>query len=1350
MRISFVVLLLFLFACRLVSQTTASATLLSVKDGLSHGVVFDILQSRDGFIWIATQDGLNRYDGARFEVFSHDPFNPFTIGSGAIQNIFEDSRGWIWVALPEGLDVFDPVSGRFFHIKHKGLPVFSRWTGSMAETADGTIWLSDSDRIWKINAQKDMLAKAAKQSSANLEPTCKPISLPAISGWGGALTASHLLFTRGQKLLVGTEHDGLFRLDPSTEQIFPELAIPDCEIETISESKSGVILVKGNKYGPHIWIRIEGNNVQYRRDSSPDYPFGSIRIVHVEEGYFWMFRGRSFQKWKMSVFFNNGEPEMEISADGLLPGYPEDYAATCYTTDKSGIIWAGTNGFGIVKIKEEKPRFKTLLSEGESHELLLEDPEGGLYTSGMGDKKFLSKHFDRSVPNTHIPLSLGSNNSKAVAFDQKGNFWCLTYKEILLRVDAVTKTVKKIPFEGYSMICKRNGLLVGVDEKGLHEFDPASETSQHFRFDQPQQSRADGLPFLYEDSEATVWVFGYKGLIKSTRSQSGYRFEYFSTNPEDPSSLSSNVVLSVADDPIEPRRYLWVGTDGCGLNRLDKSSGKFKHYTRKQGLPDEVVRGILAQNWFGKNQAPGYIWMSTDQGLCRFDVRAETATNFTVEDGLQDNEFLTGSYLKTKDGSLIFGGPFGINVFHPDSLYFNKILPKTIIAGLKVNNQKIDIAGKSSIRLSHDQNFLSFDFAALEFTNPVQNQYRYQLVGADKEWIYLGKESSIQFANLAPGTYTFKVLGSNNDGIWSEQPAEFSFKILPPWWNSWWAYTIYLALAAAGIWQYYQYQLRQRFSEQEKLRLQELDDFKSHFFTNISHEFRTPLTVILGMTERLTVEGGRLTESEAKNNLGLIKRNGKNLLRLINQILDLAKLESNTLKINYIQGDVLAFLKYIAESLHSLANAQNLMLRVESEQAKIVMDYDPERFLQIIHNLLSNAIKFTPSGGKVVLRADLKDQWLQLSVADSGAGIPPEELPHLFERFFQAKNQEYAKAGGAGIGLSLTRELVKVMGGEISVESQVGKGTTFIVRLPVTRKAEYLNIRGFEDLNPSPLEPSNLQILKSSNPQILLIEDNPDVVEYLSACLSSPFGGGREGAYQLAFAYNGQAGIEKALENVPDLIVSDVMMPIKDGFEVVETLKNDERTSHIPIVLLTAKADVESRIKGLRRGADAYLSKPFHQEELLATLENLLEQRRKLQEKFLSQQLAVGSQLPTTDTPLPTAELPTADLTLEDAFLQKFRAIVEANLSDPDFEMPQLERALGMSRSQIFRKVKALTGKSPSLFIRSIRLHHSRHLLQTTTLTVSEIAYEVGYSAPNNFSDAFMEEFGERPTAVRR
>ncbi len=534
--------------------------------------------------------------------------------------------------------------------------------------------------------------------------------------------------------------------------------------------------------------------------------------------------------------------------------------------------------------------------------------------------------------------------------------------------------------------------------------------------------------------------------------------------------------------------------------------------------------------------------------------------------------------------------------------------------------------------------------------------------------------------------------------------------------------------------------LLQEKNQLEADRLQELNDFKSRFFTNLTHEFRTPLTVILGMGEQLSkVE----TDAQKKSMLGLIKRNGASLLRLINQILDLAKLESNTLKINYIQGDVLTYLKYIAESLHSLANAQNVLLRVESDQPNIVLDYDPERFLQIIHNLLSNAIKFTPSGGKVLLRADLQDKWLHISVSDSGPGIPADELPHLFERFFQAKNQEHAKAGGTGIGLSLTNELVKAMGGNISVESTVGTGSTFLVKLPVTNTSAFTDNTPNTELEggnsliaPLPVRTaSNPQDDDTSLPQILLIEDNPDVVEYLTACLYQEDSDGRN-QYRLDYAYNGQAGIEHALESVPDLIVSDVMMPIKDGFEVLETLKNDERTSHIPIVMLTAKADVESRLSGLRRGADAYLAKPFNQEELTVTVNNLLELRRKLQAKYGRWESVPG------DSPAPITDS-------EDVFLQKFRAVVENNLSDPDFEMPQLERALGMSRSQIYRKLKALTGKSPSLFIRSIRLHQGRRLLQTTDLTISEIAYEVGYSALNNFSDAFLEEFRERPGKVR-
>ncbi len=1345
MKKTFAVFLLLFFACRLTAQTTASVTMLTVNDGLSQGMIFDIIQSRDGFIWIATKDGLNRYDGSRFKIFSPDPFDPFAIANSEVRSIFEDSRGWIWVAFQAELDIFDPSSGRFYHVLHDGGKNFNGngpWMMTIEESPDEDIWVANQGALWKIKVPNDLLALAAQKGISTIYPSCKMTPKP---------TGGPCIF-KNNNLLTATE-EGLFRLDPATGEISLELLTSGWKIGGLSVDIQGNIVGRADNTGTG-----KSQLILINRSGIQPLPIQSLEnfALGQDESLWVVLNDGHIQKWKRSSMLNGGTPELEIRADSVI-GKPGGIATTKFLLDKSGVAWLGTKGYGLLKINQKVTNFKNYDRDARRY---LEGPDGGIYSLYSPNAKYPTKKIQSAISHTDfwVPLDKFEDNSGfSACFDAAENGWSSDRRsKILYRKDAQTKSLKSFPWDaGSGLILSRSGALLGASEKGLMKFDPKTETSTEFPFDQPQKIATLFSYFLYEDKDGAVWIFGLEGLTKAVPTTAGYQFDYFRNNPADRSSLSINIVLSVADDPLEPQRYLWVGTKGGGLNRLDKKTNQFKHYKTAEGLPDNVVYGILAED------AKPFIWLSTNQGLCRFHVREGTTKNFTAADGLQDNEFNSSSYLKTRDGSMIFGGVKGLTVFHPDSLRFNENVPQIRIVGLQVNNQKFDIAGKPSITLSHGQNLLTFDFASLEFTNPAQNQYRYQLVGVDKDWVALGNKNSIQFANLAPGDYTFKVEGSNNDGAWSEQPAELRFTIRPPWWERWWAYVLYLAIVGAVVWLFYRNRLRQKIEHQEAIRLREMDEFKGRFFTNITHEFRTPLTVILGMGDQLLEAE---TDIQKQGKLGLIKRNGESLLRLINQILDLAKLESRALKINYIQGDVLTYLKYIAESLHSLANAQNLILRVESDQNVIVMDYDPERLLQIVHNLLSNAIKFTPSGGRVVMLVSthligFKNlPSLNIEVTDTGAGIPADELPFLFERFFQAKNQEHAKAGGTGIGLSLAAELVKALGGEISVESTVGKGSTFLVKLPVTKSpltpkgepkagsSEVIFPRISAELNiyGSPLGARGGVRGQSheGNPSILLIEDNPDVVEYLAACLSSPsLGGGRGEAYALDFAYNGRAGIEKALETVPDLIISDVMMPEKDGFEVLEALKNDERTSHIPIILLTAKADVESRLKGLRRGADAYLSKPFHQEELLVTVENLLELRRKLQARYSDLRRVIGDS--DAQSPITIHESP------EDVFLQKFRSVVEANLSDTDFEMPQLERALAMSRSQIFRKVKALTGKPPSMFIRSIRLHHGRHLLQTTTLSVSEIAYQVGYLSLNSFSDAFQEEFGERPTAIR-
>lgn len=1325
-------ILLLLCSIQLHAQVIPNYQLLTTADGLSQGMVFDILQSRDGFIWIATKDGLNRYDGSRFKVFLPDPFDSYSIADSEVRSIFEDSRGWIWVAFQSELDVLDPTSGRFYHVSHDGNKNFrAKDAGipSMEETPDGAIWIWGPDGIWKINAPNDLLAKAKKKGASAIEPPCKLIPKPPVTGWAALGTSSFLV--KEGKLLIPTS-DGLFRLDPATEKISAEISDPGWIYNEISADDEGRIVVSTYKSSSYLkkWLLITSNGTKSFTD-----PTWANCSACSPDGFLWIQRNGIIQKWRVSSFFNQGKPELEIRMESIFGVFTA--GVNKFFFDKSGVIWVGTDGYGLLKINPKVQIFKSHLPQ-RSQRQLLEAPDGGVFSLFRPNEKYPSKIFQTVTSHTDFynpnpGISFSNDWGEFVAcFDATGNGWSSTRnKGMLNRTDALTKSVKSFPWPaGYGLILDRSGALLSASEKGLTKFDPKTETNAEFAYDKPQNVATTFSNYLFEDVDGAVWIFGFEGLTKAVPDASGYHFEYFRINPADRSSLSSNIVLSVADDPLEPGRYLWVGTKSGGLNRLDKKTGQFRQFKTADGLPDNVIYGILAENTPKASARSGYIWLSTNKGLCRFDVRAETTKNFTVEDGLQNNEFNSSSYLKLRDGTMIFGGIKGLTVFHPDSLRFNEHLPQTHIVGLQVNNQPFDIWGKSSIVLSHHLNLLNFEFAALEYTNPAQNQYRYQLVGADKDWVSLGNKNGIQFANLAPGDYTFRVQGSNNDGVWSEQTAELKFTIRPPWWASWWAWLIYLGIIAAVIWRYYQYLLRQRFSEQEKRRLKELDDFKSRFFTNITHEFRTPLTVMLGMSDQLVRE----EKDEPKSHkIGLIKRSAENLLRLVNQILDLAKLESNALKINYIQGDALAFIRYIAESLHSLANAQNLILRVESEQAKIVMDYDPERLLQIIHNLLSNAVKFTPSGGKVTLRANREGQWLLLTVTDTGAGIPPEELPHLFELFFQAKNQEHAKAGGTGIGLSLTRELVRAMGGEITVESTVGVGSTFLVKLPVT------NISVFEEkaVEISKIQTANrLPAALSTNTEpdhhnILVIEDNPDVVEYLDACLKDK--------YNLDFAYNGQAGIEKALESIPDLIVSDVMMPFKDGFEVVEALKNDERTSHIPIVLLTAKADVQSRLTGLRKGADAYLSKPFHQEELLVTADNLLDTRRKLQLKYQQQILAPETQA-----------APAAAAEMEDAFLQKVRAVIEAHYPEEDFGLPQLCQKIGMSRSQLFRKMKALTDIAPSDLIRTHRLNKAKALLESGAANVAEAAWEVGFKDPSYFSKLYQEEFGEAPSATRK
>lgn len=781
---------------------------------------------------------------------------------------------------------------------------------------------------------------------------------------------------------------------------------------------------------------------------------------------------------------------------------------------------------------------------------------------------------------------------------------------------------------------------------------------------------------------------------------------------------------------------LWLGTRE-GLFLFNEVDGVTKKFTMKDGLLSNYICGIY---WDSKRQ----LWLHTAMGLQLFNPENEVFSRMNSLSSIPVDFGYRETYVDP-DGRLYAAAGDRIYSFYLDSMTIDSIAPLMAITDIFVNNSKDYLLdNKDSIQnfsysqnltLPHFNNTLALSYAGIHYDNPKEHQYAYRLLGLNDQWQEVGTERTARFNKLSPGQYTFEVKAANMDGVWTDKPAQLDIMIMAPWFWNGWSKLLYL-LAGMGLLFYaYQFQLNRQLAEAEARRLAELDTVKTKLYTNITHEFRTPLTVISGMAEEVLEN----PQKWFREGLEMIKRNSNHLLQLVNQLLDLSKLESGSLQVTMVQDDMVSYLKYLVESFQSFARSKEIQLSIISKIEDLNMDFDPTKTQSICSNLLSNAIKFTPNGGVIQVEIDeiqgqKEPRYCQIRISDSGPGIPENVLPYIFDRFYQVDNSATRQAEGTGIGLALTKELVEILQGEIEVESKMGVGTTFIVKLPISRTAEASNAQVL--LDPVSTDGTLSTLLMSDTapvadqeqPSILLIEDNADVLQYLTSCLADH--------YQLSIALNGEEGIEKAIDSIPDIIISDVMMPKKDGFEVLQTLKNDERTSHIPIVMLTAKADIKSRIEGLEYGADAYLAKPFHKTELLVRLRKLIELRKVLQLHY--QQL--------------TPDSTTINKTImkEDAFLLKVRRSVESHISDENFGISELCDVLAISRTQLHRKLKAVTGKSTSYVVRSIRLKKAKTLLQNTELNVSEVGYEVGYANSSHFAQDFRKEFGQAPSKFKK
>ncbi len=1348
-------------------------------------------------MWFGTSSGLKKYDGYKITEYLHNPNDYGSISNNKVLTIYEDpsdSGKILWIGTRSGLEKFDRTTDKFIRMNVKsddtsnqvyesvqsickdrngnywlggrGFKKFDKATEklssqltnidplivySIVEDRFGFLWLGSNLGLIKFDPQSN------DKEGYNLYTMNKDNPFKS----SRTMISSVLKDSYG-KLWVGI-YDGIFLFNRESEQFErPNLKVGNPKTALVSD----IIEDKDR----NIWnvsaalIKINSSRdtlikyIQLTDENDTTSRVGTYAIHIDRSGIIWVGLG------------NNGINKLipirsKFKHYKHIPG--NDYSllyddVTAFIEDKRGTMWIGTTFGGLNKFEKKTDRFFIAGVSPLAYNISMSptgvlwypslsclstfDPSNSLHGANFGNGvKFPSTIFkisdDPMINLKKRNQTYNSTNKDLIEMRDVGNgiFYCfIDSKEVIWTLHGQGKTIKQydivndeyIPYE----IITDEGEVV-----------------------------SNSIQMLFEDSNETLWLgTNGKGLIKrienniETTSVTKNKFYQYRNKINDPNSLSNNIVNVICEDK---QGNLWIGTE-AGLNKFDPNSELFTLYGIKDRLPSESIAGIVIDDY-------GKVWISTNKGLSRFDPDMESFKNFDESSGLQSNTFYKRSCYKDSEGFLYFGGPNVFNMFNPVEIQENEITPEIKFTGFQIFNKSI-IPGKDSplkqsiefckeIVLDFDQDVFTIEFAGLEFTNPDKNKYAYKMESVDPDWVYTDANRRFAtYTKLDPGEYTFRIKGSNNDGFWNEAGASISIIILPPWWKTYLAYTLYFLFIISMIFAAWHFQTgRLQLKHQAELdhlqaeKLQEMDQLKSRFFANISHEFRTPLTLILGPIKKVMEQTG---EVDTKKDLTVVQRNANRLYELVNQLLDISKLEAGKMELKTKYVDIIPILKGLVLSFVSLAETKKLELHFNSFIKSLHMFVDVDTLRQIINNLLSNAIKFTPEGGKVEVDVSKKGNSVEIKISDTGVGISQKRLNKIFDRFYQVDGNQTREFKGTGIGLSLTKELVELHKGKITVESEerllsadkagkVGR-TAFTVTLPLGKNhlkaKEIVEKYDVELKQLSKLEINELEkqsglnndnvnvdlIMNTDKPILLIVEDNTDVRNYITGYF--------EKDYILIEAADGSDGLEKSLQYIPDIIISDVMMPKMDGFKLLEKLKTDEKTSHIPVVLLTAKASDQYKIEGLQIGADDYMMKPFDALELQVRVRNLIEQRKRLREHFKKEGIF---------------EIRDEKLTLIDKqFLKKGIEIINLNLSNNSFSVEVFAEKIAMSRSQLHRKLIAVIDESPGGLIRRIRMTTAAKLIKQKFGNISEIALEVGYNNPANFTRSFTKQFGISPS----
>jgi len=1357
---------------------------ITTEQGLPTDAAEAVVEDSRGFMWFGTQGGLCRYDGYSMLVYKKDDLDSTSISDNFTLPgmILEDRwRKTLLIACRNGLNAYNISTGRFTRFAADSTNPYALIDSditSLCQDRTGRLWIGTANGLNEMIVDSGGYVKFLRHAydSGDTNSLFQRTIVALCEGDDGVIW-------------IGTSR-GLGRFDTKTNKFtrvsFTDRDAPDQSanrIQAISRDRNGILWL-GTRGGVIRYDPRTASFRQIRHDPTTPHSPSSNRIIALavdDDGILWVGTADA----GLNALDTQTGQCIRFAHNPTNPGGLSDNSVNDVYRDSKGSIWVATISGGINKYERGKRQCTHIRREpGNPSSLscdniwqMVEDKQGSVWIGTSEGLNVYDRRTGKFSHYFHDPFnerSLSHPFALTLFNDTDGSIW-VGGREGLTRINPQTGSITRHYNEPFPPHNNSRNKISGIhrDPNGTlwvaTSGGPGIVNLKEKRFDD----------FLYhgyttqilgDRDGRTLWVAtDGDGLVKidlQTR-----QFRLFSHDPHDPTSISHNTVIELREDPNEPDRILWLVTFGGGLNRFDKSSGTFTRFMEKDGLADNLVQSMTFDGH-------GHLWLGTAKGLSRFDPKTGVFRNYDTRDGITGAEVNMHSLLRVSTGEIFAGTTKGLTIFHPDGMRDNTTIPPIVVTDFKITNKSVLPGGPHSplsemitetkqLVLSYSDNMITFEIAALDYVMPEKNQYAYKLQGFDKDWIHSGNVRTATYTNLDPGEYVFHVKGSNNDGIWNEEGTSLSIVITPPWWRTTWAYLAYAVIIGTILYSVYRVRVNRlrlvhtlQLEHLEATKMHEVDEIKTRFFTNISHEFRTPLTLILGPARQLLEQ---FDNEDITTNADLIHRSARKLNRLVDELLDLAKIEAGEMKLTARPVNSVSVVRDAVRAFQPLAERKKITCHCSCDENEIVAYLDKEKVDKILTNVLSNAFKFTPEGGVIDVQVtaspppplaplhpqdssagDSKSgrvgEHVTITVSDTGIGIPKDQLDKIFDRFYQVDGSHTREQEGTGIGLALTKELVELHKGRIEVESVEGKGSIFRVIFPLGKahlKPEEIGEEekegGHEDTIPRLDEivattdeqgSSGNVPGKSALPSLLIVEDSADVRKYIESIC--------EGAYRILEASNGAEGLEKSLECIPDLIITDVMMPKMDGFQLCGRLKSDSRTSHIPVIMLTAKAASKDKINGLDVGADDYILKPFEAQELKSRIRNLIEQRKRLHEHFRTHGLV---------------ELTEKNVTsVDQKFLQKAVEVVHAHLADTSFSVEVFAEEMAMSRSLLFRKLESLTGEPPSELIKRTRLQRAAKLLEASAGNVSEIALEVGFSNPSHFTESFRKHFGCTPT----